>query len=573
MLPQRARDVSERHDRRDRVEPCPRPCDHLTGETPVIFAFGDLELDTEAFELRRALAPLRVEPQVFDVLAHLVRHRDRVVPKEELLDEVWGDRFVGESALTSRIKAARRAVGDDGRRQAVIRTVHGRGYRFVAPVEERCDEGGTVRPGAEGEIVPAVPPRTRYARSGDYSIAYQVVGRGPEDLVFIPGFVSNVELQWEFPPMASFFGRLARSARLIVFDKRGTGLSDRVPLTHIPPLEERMDDVRAVMDAAGSERATLFGISEGGPLALLFAATHPERVARLILANSYPQRFRDDIPALAARTREHWGTGGAFAALAPSWRDRDDLRFLARYERHSATPDAAAHLIGLCDLIDVRPILPSISAPTRVIHRRGDTMFPLANGEALAAAIPGADLVVLEGRDHLVYVDQEPVLAAVEEFLAGTAPAPSGDHVLTTVLHVDAVGASAALPRFHDIARRDLARFRGGEVAAPADGLLASFDGPARAVRCGQSLQQSLAGLDLRLRIGVHTAEVERAGGDIAGVGVRIGARVTAAATPGEVWVTRTVRDLVAGSGLRFETRGSHELEGVREPWELYAAI
>ena len=186
----------------------------------MIFAFGDLELDTEAFELRRALAPVRVEPQVFDVLAHLVTHRDRVVTKEELLDEVWGDRFVSESALTSRIKDARRVVGDDGRRQAVIRTVHRRGYRFVAPVEERGARDGTVGPSTDGDMAP-VPPRTRYARSGAYAIAYQVIGRGPEDLVFIPGVVSNVELQWEFPPMASFFGRLARSARLIVFDKRG----------------------------------------------------------------------------------------------------------------------------------------------------------------------------------------------------------------------------------------------------------------------------------------------------------------------------------------------------------------
>ncbi|MBN2623659.1 MAG: alpha/beta fold hydrolase [Acidimicrobiales bacterium] len=550
----------------------------------MIFAFGDQELDTGTFELRREGTRVGVEPQVFDVLAHLVTHRERVVPKEELLDEIWGDRFVSESALTSRIKAARRVVGDDGHRQAVIRTVHGRGYRFVASVVERTGDGETPEEGAGEDRGLPKPPRTRYARSGRYSIAYQVVGTGPGDLVFIPGFVSNVELQWEFEPMASFFGRLARCSRLIVFDKRGTGLSDRVPLTEMPPLEERMDDVRAVMDAAGSERATLFGISEGGPLALLFAATYPQRVERLILCNSYADRFSDDIPTLAARARETWGTGGVLATLAPSWTDRRDRRFLSRYERHSATPDAAANLVGLCDRIDVRPILPSINTPTLVVHRRADAMIPPAKGEALAAGIPGAELVVLEGRDHLVYVDQEPVLDAVEEFITGTKPTAAADRVLTTVLFVDVVGSTELaermgdvswtrmLRRFYDLARDDLARFRGGEVATTGDGLLATFDGPARAVRCGQSLQRSVSDLGLTLRVGVHTAEVERLGDDVAGVGVHIGARVASSAAAGEVWVTRTVRDLVAGSGLQFEGRGTHELKGVSEPWELYAA-
>jgi pimeloyl-ACP methyl ester carboxylesterase/DNA-binding winged helix-turn-helix (wHTH) protein len=572
------------------LEADPRSCDHPGHEAPMIFAFGDSQLDTDTLELRRAGAPVGVEPQVFDVLAYLVTHRDRVVRKEELLDEVWGDRFVSESALTSRIKDARRAVGDDGHRQAVIRTIHGRGYRFVATVGA-SDAGAAIAEAGGDEVPgPSAPPRTHYARSGRYSIAYQVVGAGPGDLVFIPGFVSNVELQWELGPMASFYRRLARGARLIVFDKRGTGLSDRVPVTEIQPLEERMDDVRAVMDAAGSERATLFGISEGGPLALLFAATYPERVERLILFNSYADRFRDDIPVLAASVRDHWGSGGVFASLAPSWRDREDIRFLARYERHSATPDAAAHLVGLCDLIDVRPILPSITVPTRVIHRRGDTMFPLAKGEGLADGIPGAELVVLEGRDHLVYVDQEPILDAVEEFIAGTAPGATADRMLTTMLFAEVTGSAATaevagpaegpgdvrpgpVRRFHELARDALVRFRGDEVVTTGDGVLATFDGPARAVRCAQSLRQSVAGPELPLRIGVHTAEVERLGDGIAGLGVHIGARVAAAAPPGEVWVTRTVRDLVAGSGLEFEARGTHEFTGVGEPWELHAAV
>jgi pimeloyl-ACP methyl ester carboxylesterase len=535
----------------------------------VIYEFRGLELDTDAFELRAAGTARKLEPQVFDVLALLVANRDRVVTKDELLDRVWGDRFVSESALTSRVKDARRAVDDDGRRQEVIRTVHGRGYRFVAPVEERADEP-TVS-SERAARAPTTPPRTRYARSGTYSIAYQVVGDGPTNLVFIPGYVSNVELQWEHEAMASFFTRLASFSRLVVFDKRGTGLSDRVPVSEIPTLEERMDDVRAVMDAAGTERATLFGISEGGPLALLFAATFPDRVERIVLANSYAHRFRDDIPHLAAQVREHWGTGGVFGTLAPSWSSRDDRRFLARYERLSATPDTAAHLLMLCDSIDVRPILSTIRVPTRIVHRRGDEMFPFAHGEGLAAGILGADLVGLDGQDHLIYVDQEPVLRAVEEFVTGSVPGPVTDRLLTTVVFVNILGGAGAAG-FRDLARAELGRHRGVQVSMTDDGMLATFDGPARAVRFGQGLQQEAARLPVSLRVGIHTAEVERLGDDVAGVGVHVGARVAAAATPGEVWVTRTVRDLVAGSGLEFEGRGTRMFSGITEPWELLAA-
>jgi pimeloyl-ACP methyl ester carboxylesterase/DNA-binding winged helix-turn-helix (wHTH) protein len=555
----------------------------------MIYVFGEQELDTETYELRCRGVVTKVEPQVFDVLAHLVTHRDRVVTKEELLDAVWGDRFVSESALTSRIKDARRAVGDDGHRQGIIRTVHGRGYRFVASVDEQQsapgDDAAAQRVAPARDAAPLEPSRTHYARSSGYSIAYQVVGSGPTDLVFVPGFVSNVELQWDFEPMAAFFGRLATMARLIVFDKRGTGLSDRVPVTQILPLEDRMDDVRAVMDAAGSERATLFGISEGGPLALLFAASYPERVERLVLYNSCADRFRDDIPELAGIARRLWGTGASFAALAPGWTDPAARRFLNRYERHSATPDTASHLIELCDTIDVRPVLRSITAPTLVIHRLDDEFFPIGKGKELAAGIPGAQLLTLAGRDHLVYVDQEPVLDAVERFITRTPAGPEPDRVLTTILFVDVADSTEqaddvgdatrqeVLRSFHDVARRYLEQHRGTEVSTTGDGLLATFDGPARAVRCGHALQRAVQPLGLALRIGVHTAEVERLGHGIAGLGVHIVARVSSSATPGEVWATRTVRDLVAGSGLVFETRGTHQFEGIAEPWELHASL
>ena len=556
------------------------------GGAPMIYRFADCEVDTDAYELRRAGEPVPVEPQVFEVITHLLAHPGRLVTKEELLDHVWGSRFVSESALTSRVKDARRALGDDGQRQDVIRTVHGRGYRFVAELAEPAE--GSSDADASSTPLAALPPitsipRTHYARSGDASIAYQVVGSGDRDIVFIPGFVSNIELNWEFEPMAAFFSGLARLGRLVIFDKRGTGLSDRVPVSEILPLEQRMDDVRAVMDAAGSERATLVGISEGGPLALLFAATYPDRVDRLVLCNSYARRFRDDIPELAAAAREVWGSGGAFAMLAPSWRTREAKRFLARYERHSATPDAAGHLIALCRDIDVRSVLSSVHAPTRVVHHRDDEMIPLRNGEELAAGLPDAELVVLEGRDHFVFVDHEAVLGAVESFLAGTSPAQVPERILTTVLFADVVDSTAMVERlgdarwaailadFFDRARGCLSRFRGDEVVTTGDGFLATFDGPARAIRCGMAIQEAMRG-DLDLRIGVHTAEVERLGDDIAGVGVHIGARVTSAATPGEVWLTRTVRDLVAGSGLCFEPRGTHRFKGITEPWELHAA-
>ena len=553
------------------------------GGAPMIYRFDDCEVDTDAYELRRDGDPVPVEPQVFEVIAHLLANRDRLVTKEELLDQVWGSRFVSESALTSRVKDARRALGDDGQRQGVIRTVHGRGYRFIAEVTEPIGDDG-----APSSPVPSPPPissfpRTHYARSGNASIAYQVVGSGDRDIVFIPGFVSNIELNWEFEPMAAFFSGLARLGRLVLFDKRGTGLSDRVPVTDILPLEQRMDDVRAVMDAAGSERATLVGISEGGPLAVLFAATYPDRVERLVLCNSYVSRFRDDIPQLAAAARDSWGSGAAFAALAPSWRSKEAKRFLARYERHSATPDAAGHLIALCHDIDVSSVLSSVHVPTRVIHHRHDEMIPLRNGEALADGLPDAELVVLDGRDHFVFVDHDAVLGAVESFLTGAPPTQVPERILTTVLFADVVDSTATVERlgdarwaamladFFDRARSCLARFRGDEVVTTGDGFLATFDGPARAVRCGMAIQETIGG-DLRLRIGVHTAEVERLGDDIAGVGVHIGARVTSAATPGEVWLTRTVRDLVAGSGLCFEPRGTHRFKGISEPWELHAA-
>ncbi|MCZ7528728.1 MAG: alpha/beta fold hydrolase [Acidimicrobiia bacterium] len=543
------------------------------------YRFDDFELDLDRFELRRGGEVQRVEPQVFDVLTHLVRNAGRVVPKEELLDHVWGDRFVSESALTSRIKAVRAAVGDSGRSQRLVRTVHGRGYLFQGEVVEATDRPAVTPARAE--------PATRYARSGAYHLAYQVIGDGPPDLVFIPGFVSNVELQWQLPGFAEFFQRLGSFARLIVFDKRGTGLSDRVPLDEIPTIEERMDDVRAVMDAAGSERATLFGISEGGPMALVLAATFPDRVDQLVICNSFVEGSWGEREIVDLDMVERsWGEGLVFSVLAPSWaRDPAMRQQLGRYERHAASPQVARQIIELATRIDVRGVLPAVHRPTTVVHRRDDPIFPFEQAERMAAAVAGAELVGLPGHDHFVCAgDAQAVLDIVEQRVTGQPgpPVPS-QRVLATVAFVDIVGSTATarelgdrrwrdlLDRFHTVTGEAVATEGGRRVKTTGDGYLALFDGPARAIRSTCSARAAAAGLGLAVRAGVHTAEVELVGDDVAGIGVHIGARVAGEATPGEVWVSRTVRDLVAGSGLRFADRGSHALQGLDESWALYA--
>lgn len=434
------------------------------------------------------------------------------------------------------------------------------------------------------------PPTTHYTRSGGYDIAYQVIPAdepvdAPHDILFIPGFVSNVDLQWELPPVADFFGRLAALGRLLVFDKRGTGLSERVSSDHLPTLEERADDVRAVMDAAGSERATLFGISEGGPLSLLFAASCPERVEHLVLYGSFAHDPFEDPAEFVRVVRATWGTGASFCSLAPSWADEEEMvRAMARYERQSATPDSASTLVRLTSEIDTRATLPAISAPTLVLHRDGDPIVPVDRGRLLGDGIAGARYVELPGADHLAFVDGEQILEHVVHFVTGEPAAVASDRVLATMLFVDVVGSTATATRLGDaewrrlldqmleVADRELARFGGRRVTTTGDGFLATLDGPARAVRCGRSLTQEVGKLGLEVRCGVHTSEVERRGEDIAGIGVHVGARVGDLAEGGELWVTRTVRDLVAGSGLEFEPRGAHALKGVAGTWELFAA-
>ncbi len=431
-------------------------------------------------------------------------------------------------------------------------------------------------------------PETRYARSGSLDIAYQVIGDGPMDLVMIPGFVSNLELTWEDPAESRFMRHLASFSRLIRFDKRGTGLSDRVPVEKLPSLEERMDDVRAVMDVAGSERASLFGLSEGGPMSIMFAATYPNRVERLVLYGSYANRGTaeaDRGAALIKRIELTWGTGEVLAGRSgAAGEDLSIRRQLARQERQCATPGAAAALVQMSGQIDVTDVLHVISAPTLVLHRVDDPNLSVEGSRELAAGIRDAKYVEMTGAEHIPWVgDSDAILEEIEEFLTGLRHGPEVDRVLSTIMFTDIVGSTQTATEVGDrrwrgllddhdaITRREVERFRGRLIKSTGDGALATFDGPARAVRCAVAIRETLATIGLGVRTGIHTGEIELRGDDVGGVGVHMAARVEALAGPGEILVSATVTALVAGSGLSFSARGSHILKGVPGEHQIFA--
>ena len=422
-----------------------------------------------------------------------------------------------------------------------------------------------------------------------------MVGEGPLDLLWIAGFVSNVELAWEEPLLARYFNRLARFSRLILFDKRGTGLSDRVPRSELPSLEERMDDVLAVLEAAGAERAAVMGHSEGGNLAVLYAATHPERVDALVTSGIFAKRrWSPDYPwAETAEQRERyiadletrWGSDSDIERIAPSAaRDPAFAKRLATYFRQSASPGDAAALLRMNTEIDIRAVLPTISVPTLVLHRTGDLDSNIEEGRWIASQIPGAKLVELPGNDHLPWVgDQDSVLDEVERFLTGRLAPAEPDRVLATILVTDIVGSTERaaelgdrawaelLDRHHAIVREQLHAFRGEEVDTAGDGFLATFDGPGRAIRAAVAIREGLRESGIPVRCGLHTGEAERVGGKVAGIAVHLAARIADTAESGEILVSDTVRSLVAGSGIEFAERGSVSLRGVPEEQHLFA--
>jgi pimeloyl-ACP methyl ester carboxylesterase/DNA-binding winged helix-turn-helix (wHTH) protein/class 3 adenylate cyclase len=586
--------------------------------------------------------PVSLTPKAFDTLLALVEHSGHVLTTEELMAQVWPDSFVEGNNLAQNISTLRKVLGAGGAKY--IETIPKRGYRFVADVTEvrvaaRTPNARERAPLIESEALPVTrspaaivdpaadvsvrpiqrtkpssrfelsldrPPETMYARSGDVNIAYQVIGDAPIDLVFVMGWVSHLEYFWREPSFARFLLRLASFARLILFDKRGTGLSDRVPLNELPTLEQRMDDVRAVMDAVGSERAALCGVSEGGPMCSLFSATYPEKTLALVMIGTYAKRIRDDeypwAPTPEHRQqffeemREQWGGPVGLEERAPGVAGDPEFRdWWATYLRMGASPGAALALTQMNAEIDVRQVLPSVHVPTLVIHRTGDRCLKVEEGRYVADRIPGAKFVELPGEDHLPFVgDQDAILDEVEEFLTGVRHTLEPDTVLATVVFTQLVDAKeyaarlgnerwyALLDRLREQVRKEIEWFRGREIDMVGDRPLAIFDGPARAIRCACAISEYASRLGITMRAGLHTGECEMVGAPceageiprdvkVGGVAPLIGAQVANSAAAGEVLVSSTVKDLVAGSGIEFVDKGVHALADVPGDWRLFA--
>ncbi len=531
---------------------------------PHTFLFGPFQLTPSERRLSRNGQPVALTPKVFDLLCLLVAQAGHALSKDEIMRQLWPDTVVEEANLSQNISVLRKtlAQADAGH---FIETVARFGYRFTASVRPAAID----TPGAGSAVSTAT---IRYAQSSDVSIAFQVVGQGPVDLVFVMGWVSHLEYFWREPSFARFLRRLASLGRLILFDKRGTGLSDRVPLAALPTLEQRMDDLRAVMDAAGSQKATLIGVSEGGPMAALFAATYPERTQALVMIGTYARRMqsrsypwgrtREQHEAFLEEIVQGWGGPVGIEARAPSLAKDPAFRdWWATYLRMGASPGAAVALTQMNSEIDVRHVLPHVRVPSLVVHREGDQVLRLEEGRLVASLIPGSRLVELPGVDHLPFVgEQDEILDEIAAFLEAVEDGAADQRVLATVLMAD-VGEQALslLP--------EVVRFRGELVER--DGLLtALFDGPARAIRCALSLVARGRAAPSGFRAGLHTGECERLGPSrAAGHAIEVAASVLGTCSPGEVRVSSTVRDLVAGSGIRLT---SIDGEGVATPNRSY---
>jgi pimeloyl-ACP methyl ester carboxylesterase len=540
-----------------------RGVDELKGvvsDSTSTLSFGTFRLDPGAGHLYHGADIVPLTPKAFALLHRLVSKPGRLITKRELLDSIWPDVFVGDAVLKTTVRDLRRALGDDPHVPRFIETAHRRGYRFIAPV-------------STAGIVPPV----HYAHSGSVNIAYQVIGAGPVDIVFVMGWVSHLEYFWKEPSFARFLDRLASMARLIVFDKRGTGRSDPVPVSELPSLEQRLDDVRAVMEAAGSERAVLMGVSEGGPLCSLFAATHPQRTEALVMVGCYARRLWDvDYPWGATpeeRDRfceeilEGWGGPVGIEDRAPSMAGDPAFReWWASYLRMGASPGAAVALTRMNAAIDVRDVLPTIRVPTLVLHRSGDRCLKVEEGRYLASHIPGAAFIELPGADHLPFVgDQDAMLDAIERFITQAHVRTLSERVLASVLTVRWAIPPAGPEdgRLRRVCAREIEWLRGETLAMEPDRLVVRFDGPGRAVQCAATVVAAAMHSGVVARAGVHIGECDLTAP--AGPVVDVSSRIAEMAAPGDVCVSRTVVDLVPGSGIRFEERGTLDVKGHRE--------
>ncbi|MCD9186407.1 MAG: alpha/beta fold hydrolase [Pyrinomonadaceae bacterium] len=590
-----------------------------------IYKFGKFTVDAAERLLFDGKQTISLTPKAFDTLLLLIENGGHVLSKEEIMEKVWADSFVEENNLAQNISALRRALGEGVDGAKFIETVSKRGYRFIAPVETGEAEKNSIiiekihatvvieeeidtdvypvlEPPVHKSLPPNQPnlilnsftPETRYAQNGDVNIAYQVIGDGDLDIVFVMGWISHLEYFWKHPSFASFLNRLASFSRLILFDKRGTGLSDRVPNKDLPTLEQRMEDVHTVMNAVGSENAVLIGVSEGGPMCSLFAATYPDRTTALVMIGTYAKRIKDeDYPwGVSMEDREaffemmyrDWGKPVGIEERAPSMASDEEFRnWWATYLRMGASPGAAVALTKMNAEIDVRNVLPSIRVPTLVIHRSGDMCLKVEEGRFVASLIPACKYVELGGIDHLPFVgDSEEILEEIEEFLTGVRQNADYDRVLATVMNIKIVNPQAEadergaedwqelLERSHVYVQRQLQLFKGKEVSYDENGVLATFDGPARAIRCAVAITNSARRLGVRVKTGVHTGECDVFDGKYSGIAVEIAQKIAEESALGEILASRTVKDLVAGSGINFEERGKKQFSELAGEWRLF---
>jgi pimeloyl-ACP methyl ester carboxylesterase/DNA-binding winged helix-turn-helix (wHTH) protein len=562
--------------------------------TAEILRFAGFELDRGAYQLRRNGEPIVFERIPLDLLFMLVDRRGELVTRSEIFEQIWGKQvFVDtDNAINTAIRKLRRALGDDPDSPTFVETVPARGYRFVAEVSPVRQQSSPIAETTVGDETSRHAPPVRYARSGEIHIAYRVFGTGPRDIVMIPGTLAHLEVFWALPSYQHLLKRLTAFARVIVFDKRGQGLSDRVVAEQT--IEERIDDVRAVMDAVGSRSATIYGWSEGGPMSIMFAATHPERATALVLYGTFASvkdkpwaATREEWEAGLGDIEAHWGEGILLTANAPNAaKDPAIVEWARKLELASASPGSIVALLRANYEIDVRHILPSVTVPTLVMHRTGDALIPIASGRYIAEHVPGAIYSEIPGDDHFVtdIETQDGIADTIERFVTGSLHHPEPDRVLATIMFthiVDSIERAATmgeqrwselLRRFFEVLRIELATFRGREIRTVSDGLLATFDGPARAIRFSCSVRDKVRRLGLQIGTGLHTGECEMSGEDISGIAVDIAARVASMAEPDRVIMSSTVKDLVAGSNLQFADLGMHTLKDIPGEWRLFEA-